>query len=580
MPEPIETEPPGDPVPPPVEAPKSLPRLLIVTADPKARNSLTLNDDEAAVIRRELAGLYDVMEVQGVTTRGLADLLRSFRPRVVHFGRESLPTTESNPAEPIGAYSIAWRFQGLPETPRCVVLNACATREIAERLAETVGCVVGTEAEVSIEDALSFAEGFYRGLAAGKDFRDAFELGSERIDRDSLPDALLPRFTTREADGDAADDEELTGEFERFRGIRSRRGFGLIPGTDEAGRPRSVIAGNAGQSVADPRLYPLWFGTNRKPEDPADPFSAFTAEDDQQLYLGTCQVSVPKAHTIGSVGSGWWHRWTRWTDDRLALISLSRQLDAPFWAGVTASLRALPLGSRSAVVFIHGFNVKFEEAACRAAQMGFDLQLPGLMAFYSWPSKGQPWPLDYTADEETIAASEPYLTEFLVRFATVSGAERVHVIAHSMGNRGLARSLENVIRRAGSATRLPFGQIVLAAPDIDERTFRNLAIFFPQAATRTTLYASSKDRALKYSGIVHDRPRAGYTPPLTVVPPIDTVDVSNVDLSFLGHGYYAAARDLLHDLSALIVNDLPPDRRFGLKPSVNAIGLPCWSIGK
>ena len=63
---------------------------------------------------------------------------------------------------------------------------------------------------------------------------------------------------------------------------------------------------------------------------------------------------------------------------------------------------------------------------------------------------------------------------------------------------------------------------------------------------------------------------------MTVVPGIDTVEVSNVDLTFLGHGYFAAARDLLHDLHDLLVNDLPPERRMGLRPSRDGS---YWIIG-
>ena len=51
-----------------------------------------------------------------------------------------------------------------------------------------------------------------------------------------------------------------------------------------------------------------------------------------------------------------------------------------------------------------------------------------------------------------------------------------------------------------------------------------------QVAARTTLYVSSKDRALASSGIVHDAPRAGYTPPVTIVDGIDTVPSACVDL--------------------------------------------------
>jgi esterase/lipase superfamily enzyme len=326
------------------------------------------------------------------------------------------------------------------------------------------------------------------------------------------------------------------------------------------------------------RDYPLWFGTNRRPVDTDNPASVFTAEDDQILHYGACSVTVPISHRIGSTGSPAWRRWLTGSDDRLKLVGLERLDPEAFWVAVRSALAERQVGSRDAVVFIHGFNVSFEEAALRAAQIGFDLNVRGIMAFYSWPSKGSSLPLHYTADEATIEASEPFLAEFLNRFAEDSSAERVHVIAHSMGNRGLLRSMQRIATHARRLQGPPFGHLVLAAPDIDTRVFRDLASVYVKVAARTTLYASSKDRALASSGIVHDHPRAGYTPPLTVIPAIDTVEVSNVDLTFLGHGYFAEARDLLHDLHDLLINDMPPERRMGLRVAVATDGERSWVI--
>ena len=67
------------------------------------------------------------------------------------------------------------------------------------------------------------------------------------------------------------------------------------------------------------------------------------------------------------------------------------------------------------------------------------------MAFYSWPSLGTT--IGYTADEATIEASEPFIAEFLARFAAESGARHIHIIAHSMGNRGLLRAFHRIVAR-------------------------------------------------------------------------------------------------------------------------------------
>jgi esterase/lipase superfamily enzyme len=231
---------------------------------------------------------------------------------------------------------------------------------------------------------------------------------------------------------------------------------------------------------------------------------------------------------------------------------------------------------RMALVFIHGFNVSFEAAALRAAQIGFDLQVP-LTAFYSWPSKGKL--TGYPADEASIQASEPYIAEFLGQFATQSGAERVHLIAHSMGNRGLLRSIQRILQQAQAQSHVSFGQIFLAAPDEDPDVFRNLAAAYQTVAQRTTLYVSAKDKALATSGIIHDHPRAGFSPPVTIVPGVDTIEVSNIDLTLLGHGYYGDARDLLQDMHHLLLHNTPPEQRFGLREVVTGDDR-YWVIGR
>lgn len=342
-----------------------------------------------------------------------------------------------------------------------------------------------------------------------------------------------------------------------------------------AQKPQPKRSGRARKTTP---LYPLWFGTNRQPVDSHNYQKGFSNKRDNRLHYGTCQVAVPKSHKIGETGSPWWKRLLQCSDDRLQLDkgSLTALAEIEFWSSVRQALRDHADNERIALVFIHGYNVSFEESAIRAAQIGCDLQVPGITAFYSWPSQGSF--TGYPADAANIEASEPYLTRFLTHFAQDSGADRVHIIAHSMGNRGLLRSMQQILQQAQVMGTIPFGQIFLAAPDVDSDVFENLAGAYPNLAQRTTLYVSSKDKALHVSGILHDYPRAGYYPPVTVLPGIDTVEVSNIDMTFLGHGYYADARDLLSDIHALLMHDESPDKRFGLQEDYTEDGKLYWVI--
>jgi esterase/lipase superfamily enzyme len=323
--------------------------------------------------------------------------------------------------------------------------------------------------------------------------------------------------------------------------------------------------------------YVVWYGTNRRPNDAADISKGFSSERDPDVHYGSCRVFIPESHKIGSTGSPWWKRLLTWSDDRLKLLEISSAPASDYWQAISRHLASVAEDDRHAVVFVHGYNVSFEEAALRAAQLGFDLSIKGAMAFFSWPSKGSL--KAYPADEAAIDASEQDIADFLTGFAAHSGARSVDIIAHSMGNRGVLRAVDRIAMQAGSRTGVLFNQIILAAPDVDAGVFKKLSAAYKQTAHRTTLYVSARDMAIEASEWLHDYPRAGFLPPVTIVPGIDTVNVTNIDLTTLGHGYIADARAVLQDVHDLILHDSSPDSRFGLLRAETGDGKLYWTIG-
>lgn len=243
------------------------------------------------------------------------------------------------------------------------------------------------------------------------------------------------------------------------------------------------------------------------------------------------------------------------------------------------SIRARTEASKEneAFVFIHGYNVSFEDAARRTAQMAYDLAFDGLAAFFSWPSKVS---LEgYLADKETIEWAIPHIKEFLELMAEKSGAETIHVIAHSMGNKGLAEALGSIADTGKLEMKKQFQQIILAAPDIDKDIF--IRDIFPRLSkfpARITLYASSRDKALNASEKFHQSPRAGDAGEgLVILNGLDTVDATNVDTSFIGHSYYAENRSVMSDMFYLIREGLPPEKRFSLEMVSQPVGK-YWRI--
>jgi esterase/lipase superfamily enzyme len=324
--------------------------------------------------------------------------------------------------------------------------------------------------------------------------------------------------------------------------------------------------------------YVVWFGTNRQPAWRGGVVTGFSAARDNAVRYGWCRVAIPESHQIGSIGSPWWRRLLTGRDDRLTLARLVTTSADAHWAQIAESLKDQLEGDRAALVFIHGYNVSFADAARRAAQLGFDLGFTGAMAFYSWPSQGTL--TGYVSDESSIEASEGYIADYLVDMATRTQAARVHVLAHSMGNRGVLRAVDRIAASASKRSGAPFDQIVLAAADVDQDTFRRLSIAYQAVARRTTMYVCDKDRAVGASKWLHAYPRAGLTPPVLVVPGIDTINVSNLDLTLLGHGYVAEARDVLQDIYYVLRDNTPPERRFGLRRATTADGRPYWVVGR
>jgi esterase/lipase superfamily enzyme len=264
-------------------------------------------------------------------------------------------------------------------------------------------------------------------------------------------------------------------------------------------------------------------------------------------------------------------------DDRLTLRQIIALGEGLYWRKIEEALAILEPDERTALVYIHGYNVGFEEAAIRAAQLGCDLKIQGATAFFSWPSRGSL--KGYVADEASIEASESYIRDFLIDMALKSGAARVHIIAHSMGNRGLLRSIERIASAARERSGIKFGQILLAAPDVDADVFRAIAHYYPQVSARTTLYVSSRDKALGMSEFLHGFNRAGFTPPVTIVAGLDTVEVTNIDLTVLGHGYYGEAEAVLYDMHQLLSSNAPPDERIRIREAADVTNGRYWLIG-
>jgi esterase/lipase superfamily enzyme len=364
--------------------------------------------------------------------------------------------------------------------------------------------------------------------------------------------------------GDAANVARIQAQLET---ATSHRGF---PGPADLSPPFKQS-----QGFATVRVF---YGTNRAPSGEVKP-ALYYGKARGDLQYGYLDVTIPQLHKEAELETQ--PRWAEYIFDAGALRSRYVLLDKVVPLAKSDFVRELQgqirlARSKDVFIFVHGFNNTFEDSARRAAQLVYDLDFDGTPLLYSWPSLGSP--TAYTADEAAVDISGRKLAEFLDTVIAASGAQRVHLLAHSMGSRALIAALQTYLAKRDPQNRNRiFGQIVFTAPDVDRDYFMDAIPALEAAADRITLYASANDYALRSSQFLHDAPRAGTAGAFIVrLRGLDTIDMSSVPADVFGHEYFAANSGAIFDLFRLLWRGDPPPRRCGMSDRGNDGPLIAW----
>jgi esterase/lipase superfamily enzyme len=357
---------------------------------------------------------------------------------------------------------------------------------------------------------------------------------------------------------------------------RSRGTFAFGEGRPIAFKPEEPKTTFGTQSFTTVNVF---YATDREPEsEPSKTgvlqYSNRLAEVSKLSY-GVCTVTIPENHKTNQIESPSIWRFQVHEDPKkhFTLQQCSTRTPAAFFNELS---RIIAKGEKkTAFVFIHGFNVAFDAAVKRTAQLNRDMKFPGAPILYSWAS-GAAKSL-YAKDEETVALTVDRLVGFLKTLTETSGAAEIHLIAHSMGNRALINALKE-LQAPSSTAHKRFKQIVLTAPDVPRQDAEKFISAANANAERVTLYASNRDRALLLSRKFHNNCRLGFVYDFPyVISGLDSIDASNVETDFLGHSFFSDARTVLADLTNLVLYGEAPARRFGLKELATPSGL-CWQF--
>jgi esterase/lipase superfamily enzyme len=195
------------------------------------------------------------------------------------------------------------------------------------------------------------------------------------------------------------------------------------------------------------------------------------------------------------------------------------------------------------IIYVHGYGEYFAKNCRRAALLQQRLGLDGRMLLFSWPSSSY---LTYAGDAVDLEQSIDELNALLNLAADAIGHDRIVLMAHSMGSRGVVDALN---ARSDAAR---FRGAIFVAPDIRRDVFRENVTMLQQKVTDIVVYMSDLDRALWLSTTVNVSGRLGVAKEFDIdhTTVIDVTPTGINDIS--GHLYHMLNPAVIEDLRVLL----------------------------
>jgi esterase/lipase superfamily enzyme len=222
----------------------------------------------------------------------------------------------------------------------------------------------------------------------------------------------------------------------------------------------------------------------------------FNAERGLSISYGEISVSIPPDENR-KVGEIQWPQSPPGDPQRDFVTLSAKYLDKPEFSAALANV-AKGMRRSKAMVFVHGFNNRFDDAAYRLAQIVQDSKAPVIPVLFSWPSRGVVSLRAYQDDRESASQSRQALEELLDTVALSPSIKEVTVLCHSMGCQLTMEALRSRSMRAGKIGA-KVRNVLLVAPDVDFDLFREQMRQVGSNRPRFALFLSQDDRALKLS---------------------------------------------------------------------------------
>lgn len=301
------------------------------------------------------------------------------------------------------------------------------------------------------------------------------------------------------------------------------------------------------ESVPDLKRHNVFIATSRTAS--SDTAQFFTGERSQGLNFASVEVTVPPNHVPGKVE----RTKAPNPDPRRHFVITDPQTysgSSDFERDLLEALNERPPGSRSVLVFIHGYNTTMTDAILQLAQFVEDSGYDGIPLLFSWASGGAV--AKYVYDLNSALVARDGLVS-LLGFMQNSAVESYDVMAHSMGTLLTMEAGRQIAMTRGINPTGRTRNVILAAPDIDFDLFVSQVRAIPEEYRSFVVLVSQDDKALKASrrvagGVV----RAGAAP-IEVLASlgVTAIDLTEIeDESSLSHSKFRDSPAVVQQLGA------------------------------
>ncbi|WP_425964949.1 alpha/beta hydrolase [Rhizobium nepotum] len=231
--------------------------------------------------------------------------------------------------------------------------------------------------------------------------------------------------------------------------------------------------------------------TTRQPS--GDAATLFNGERSPKPYMTDVAVSIPPKREPGSV------QWPK---------RLPANPTTDFAVTRVRQIRTVPEGRAwfrqhieggHALVFIHGFNNRYEDSVFRLAQIVHDSGMEATPILFTWPSRAQLTGYEY--DKESTNYSRTALEQSLRVLAQDPAVKDITILAHSMGTWLAMEALRQMGIRDGHVNA-KIQNVILASPDIDIQVFAKQYVEMGDPKPKLTIFVSQDDRALAASSFI------------------------------------------------------------------------------